>query len=305
MAPCPSELKSAPTVASTVASQTDQIGGAMRQQAQPVSTLNRRGLFGLYKSVYATAGLSIFWGLLLTVVLLFVLSFSKEDGRLRKLTRDGEDFVASAIRDRIEFGLSLGLNLKAAANNEAIIRSALEGDKDILRIVLFDHSGKVVLSSGEAAEAVDANVPDAWKYSAGLATGKVDDERQRNAGVVVTSLVNAYGKAVGGLAIVFSQARLAADEDALWGEMIGASYRVLAGVAVLSVFVVGAVFRATARSLGRAAAALETDGDTAPAAEFPNADVKVEIEVDRLRKRLSEGWRSLGEAGRRLEGFGR
>ncbi|BAI72414.1 hypothetical protein AZL_017760 [Azospirillum sp. B510] len=226
-----------------------------------------------------------------TAVLLSVaLSELKFEQKLREISASRLTVVADEMRRRVEYGLTLGLDLSELVDLQAQAERAATGE-DILGVEVVDERGTVLFASDRGA--VGHPGPDRWTGDAG------DGLRQRIAGdvlIVGTGVRNSFGQTVGEVILRSSLAGLRERVAAVEGGL-HAGTLALVGVAALAtlaaVFLV--VRRGGLRSTG------PTTGPGGGGAGGRGGQGSLDIVRDRLTRGIADADLAMEELERELD----
>ncbi|CAO3423893.1 hypothetical protein [Azospirillum endophyticum] len=218
-----------------------------------------------------------------TAVLLSVaLSGLKFEQKLREVTASRLTVVADEMRRRVEYGLTLGLDLSELVDLQAQAERAASGE-EILGVEVVDDRGIVLFAANRAA--VGHASPVRWTDDAGGAL------RQRIDGdvlIIGTGVRNSFGQPVGEVILRSSlsglRARVAAVQE-------GLRLGTLALVAIAALMTLAAVFIVVRQGGGRRGLAAGTAGQGGDAG----------LVGDRLNHGIADADRAMEDFERELD----
>jgi len=179
---------------------------------------------------------------------------------------------------------------------QAILDRQAAGDSNILSIDVFDITGKELFFSGfpDQRQANHAGWLSALAAAGANDLWRVQDEQ---ALVTGTTLVNNFGRVVGGVAIRYSRSSLNRVASGVLGEIGRVGLIAFALTALAGAVSVPLLFRGTKRSFARVCSELEAVKRSPSTAEFkPDAASEIEVNCAAMQAQLSELSRRLGEA---------
>lgn len=168
------------------------------------------------------------------------LAYLKYKSILSESVTERIEILATTLARDFGSTVGLGLSLSELANGAEILNRASRVDQDIATILVFGPAGDVLYAAGEAPAAVDpraiANLTDAggWRNET---PASLD---------VVRPIVGSFGGAVGGVQVGYPTALLRAQEATMRGRLLLTGGLVAAGMAALTVALVGVAMRGRA-----------------------------------------------------------
>lgn len=175
----------------------------------------------------------------LAVLLSVLLAGLKFERTLRDVTASRLSVVADEVRRRVEYGLTLGLDLAELVDVQNLIERAAEPE-EILGAEVVDDRGTVLFASEQAT--VGKPSPTVWEDPGGPIAGGIRQKLDGDAMILGAGIRNSFGQTVGEVVIRSSLAgmrqRVALVERELTGGtllMVGAAALVTLGAVFLVV----------------------------------------------------------------------
>lgn len=181
----------------------------------------------------------------LAVLLSVLLSSLKFEQKLRDVTSSRLSVVADELRRRVEFGLTLGLDLSELVDLQALVERAAAGD-EILGVEVVDDDGMVLFAADRAA--AGKPTPVHWEADIAASVAGIRQQVAGDALILAAGLRNSFGQPVGEVVLRSSlgglRGRIAHVESNL-------AAGVLLLVAVTAVVTLAAVFLVVRHGGGR------------------------------------------------------
>jgi hypothetical protein len=246
-------------------------------------------------------GVSVISSIVIAVALVLMLTYLKAQDSLANMVESRNAFVAGTLKNRLELGLGLGLELESLNNIQDIINAAAAADPNIEAIQVFQTQGQVLFGAGPQGH--NNLVPASWSRL--LTQGRPDEAWSiRDSGALVTgvALTNSFEQIVGGLAISYSRQSFDATSRAMLGDIIVGCGKIMAIALLLAVASVLLVARSIGRSFQRAVSSLNRFRDEANStASEPLAKAGLELAVARFEDRMQAAHARIGRAEQQLD----
>lgn len=134
----------------------------------------------------------------LAVLLSVLLAGLKFERTLRDVTASRLSVVADEVRRRVEYGLTLGLDLSELVDVQKLVERAAEPE-EILGAEVVDDRGIVLFASDQAA--VGKPSPTRWDEAGGPVAGGIRQKVDGDALILGTGVRNSFGQMVGEVTI--------------------------------------------------------------------------------------------------------
>lgn len=190
----------------------------------------------------------------LAVLLSVVLSGLKFEQKLRDVTSSRLSVVADEIRRRVEYGLTLGLDLSELVDLQALVERAASGE-EILGVEVMDERGIVLFAADPAA--IGQPTPVQWEANATASVAGIRQQVGGDALILGAGVRNSFGQAVGEVVLRSSLGGLRGRIARVQQELAAGTLMLVAAAAVVTLI---AVFFVVRHGGGRSGLA----GNTAP-----------------------------------------
>lgn len=130
----------------------------------------------------------------LAVLLSVVLSGLKFEQKLRDVTSSRLSVVADEMRRRVEYGLTLGLDLSELVDLQALVERTASGE-EILGVEVVDDDGTVLFAADPAA--VGHPSPIHWDIAGAGPAGAIRQQVSGDALILAADVRNSFGQTVG------------------------------------------------------------------------------------------------------------
>ncbi|MBP2230375.1 hypothetical protein J2847_003678 [Azospirillum agricola] len=188
----------------------------------------------------------------LAVLLSVVLSGLKFEQKLRDVTSSRLSVVADELRRRVEFGLTLGLDLSELVDVQALVERAASGE-EILGVEVVDERGTVLFAADRAA--VGRPSPVRWDAATAPAVTGIRQQVAGDALILAAGLRDSFGQPVGAVILRSSLGGLRGRIARVETELAAGTTLLLAVVAAVTMAAVFLVVRHGGGGRGLAAGA--------------------------------------------------
>ena len=130
------------------------------------------------------------------------LSYAKFEKHLSQVELSRMRFSVDEMKNNLETGLRLGLQIRALSNAQEIVTSSAQKDRGVLSIEVIDHEGKVIFRSG--APVTEKTYPRGWR-TAVLGRQKPLETLSSDAFFLMIPLVGMTEDSSGALAFRYSR----------------------------------------------------------------------------------------------------
>ena len=245
-------------------------------------------------------------GIVISAALLTVaLNYLKFRSLLENHSAGIYQFVVSDLRSTVEAGIDLGLPLNVLTNIQTVIDRRNAQDKGILRIAVFNESGRIIFDTDRSR--IGEAIPPAWRRAdAGARGWRFTRGGEWIAGAPV---VNNFEKEVGGIVLRYDPNVVGRKTTSILLTMTSQAVVVNGIGSLLAILGVWLLMRRTRRALADSVRAIADasapgarDGTAADehAAETERADDLASV-AQRVFARLSRGERLLERTGLRRQ----
>ena len=132
-----------------------------------------------------------------TAIVTVALNYLKFQNLLEDYSANIYQFVVSDVRSTVEAGIDLGLPLNVLTNIQTVIDRREAQDRTILRIAVFNESGRIIFDTDRAR--IGETIPLAWRPAHAVSKGwRFSRGEEWIAGAPV---VNNFEKEVGGIVL--------------------------------------------------------------------------------------------------------
>ncbi|SMH52458.1 hypothetical protein [Azospirillum agricola] len=176
----------------------------------------------------------------LAVLLSVVLSGLKFEQKLRDVTSSRLSVVADELRRRVEFGLTLGLDLSELVDVQALVERAASGE-EILGVEVVDERGTVLFAADRAA--VGRPSPVRWDAATAPAVTGIRQQVAGDALILAAGLRDSFGQPVGAVILRSSLGGLRGRIARVESELAAGTMLLLAVVAAVTMAAVFLVVR--------------------------------------------------------------
>ncbi len=171
----------------------------------------------------------------LAVLLSVVLSGLKFEQKLRDVTSSRLSVVADEMRRRVEYGLTLGLDLSELVDLQALVERAGSGE-EILGVEVVDDDGIVLFAADPAA--VGRPSPVHWDIDATLPTSGIRQQVAGDALILAADVRNSFGQTVGQVVLRSSLGGLRGRIARVEGELAAGALLLVAAAAAVTLVAV-------------------------------------------------------------------
>lgn len=245
-------------------------------------------------------------GIVISAAILTVaLNYLKFRSLLENHSAGIYQFVVSDVRSTVEAGIDLGVSLNVLTNIQTVIDRRNAQDKTILRIAVFNESGRIIFDTDRSR--IGEAIPPAWRPAHAISEGwrfSRGDEW-----IAGAPIVNNFEKEVGGIILRYDPDVVGRKTTSILVAMTSEAVVVNGIGSVLAILGVWLLVRRTRRALADSVRAIADASAPGPrdgtavdehAAQTERADELTTV-AQRVFARLSRGERLLEKTGLRRQ----
>jgi sensor histidine kinase regulating citrate/malate metabolism len=242
--------------------------------------------------------IAIVFILAMALMLTTLLSYFQFESSLSELQNSRISVISLDIKQTVESGTNLGIELEKLRNVQNVIDRAKQNDEQILSITVFNQAGKTLFSthSGGEEEGDDFATEVEQKWIALNLKGDLWESADDAAFVVGAPVLNSFDQVIGGTAVRYSRRIYQDMVNAVFGELRRSGLMIFLGFSLLTVIAVRFVFRRLSRAARHMDKSLNVLLQEAPGSGAGNTLVSTGDEFSDFQQRTKDALAALSDA---------